>query len=225
MAFHYVEAKKYDLDIEEIHKHLSNHPWPNFTYYNQWIEGWINVFKFAEKDTDIQVNNLIETGFPDFQVFTKEVHVGNANFFFNFIVQGANDYVKKSKVKPIKVKAKRFSEDIDWTEEPSGSTHNLHDPIYITALPLSHYKYVVIDGNHRLTECLAKGEKEINCIDIPPMDILNRSILLFSIDKALYAFFIEAEVFKRHVIQNKFSHKEIFEASNIHNAFKAWRLE
>ena len=95
LAFNYVKAEKYDLDFDNLANHLSQNQIINFDYYKEWIEGWLRVIKNADKDTDIQVENLRKNGLPAFEVFTLPVYLGEFNFILNFIVEGANAHIEK----------------------------------------------------------------------------------------------------------------------------------
>jgi hypothetical protein len=128
--------------------------------------------------------------------------------------------VKNSKINPKKIKANQFSKQIKWSKESGITTHDINNPIFLTTLPLDDYMYVVIDGNHRLTELLAKGATEVSCIDIHPMEIINHNILMFTIDKAMYSFIVEAKVFQQHLNLKIHPHEALFKSSNINNAFK-----
>lgn len=221
MAFDYANLKEYSLDTDELRNYFYQHYRLNFKHFDEWLDGWIKVFKNAEKDTAIQVSNLKKTGFPAFEVFSQNVHFGRATFTFNFIVEGAKAYVKNNKIKPKKIKANQFSKEIKWSKESGTTTHDINNPIFLTTLPMGdNYMYVVIDGNHRVTTLLAKGATEISCIDIHPMEIINHNILMFTIDKAMYAFMVEAKVFQQHLNLNIHSHEALFKSSNINNAFK-----
>ncbi|WP_332698914.1 ParB/Srx family N-terminal domain-containing protein [Halalkalibacter lacteus] len=220
MAFDYTNLKEYSLDIDELRNYFYKHYRLNFKYFDQWIDGWIKVFKNAEKDTAIQINNLKKTGFPDFEVYRQNVHFGRVTFKFNFIIEGAKDYVKNSNIKQKKIKANQFSEQIKWSKESGTTTHDINNPIFLTTLPMEDYMYVVIDGNHRLTKLLAKGATEVSCIDIHPMEIINHNILMFTIDKAIYAFMVEHKAFQQHLNLNIHPHEALFNSSNINNAFK-----
>ena len=225
MAFDLASLEEYSLDINELRSYIYKHYQLNFEYFDQWIDGWIKVFKNAENDTTIQINNLKENGFPAFEIFTQNVHFGRVTFKFNFIIEGAKEYVKNSKVKPTKIKANEFSKQIKWSNEGGATTHDINNPIYLTTLPMDKYMYVVIDGNHRLTELLKNGVTEVSCIDIHPMEIINQNILLFTIDKAIYAFMIEAKVFEQHLKLNNHPHELLFKSSNINNAFKKLNVD
>lgn len=225
MAFDLANLEEYSLDIDELHKYLYKHYKLNFEYFNQWLDGWIKVFKNAERDTVIQINRLKENGFPAVEVFTQNVHFGKAIFKFNFIIEGAKEYVENSKIKPKKIKASEFSKQIKYSNETSATTNDINNPIYLATLPMDKYMYVVIDGNHRLTELLKNGATEVSCIDIHPMEIINHNILLFTIDKAIYAFIVEAKVFEQHLKINNHPHELLFKSSNINNAFKKLNVD
>lgn len=221
LAFNYVKAEKYDLDFDNLANHLSQNQIINFDYYKEWIEGWLRVIKNADKDTDIQVENLRKNGLPAFEVFTLPVYLGEFNFILNFIVEGANAHIEKKNPPVEKFAINRFDSEISWTKENKDTSHDINKPIIITALPLEGYeKKVVIDGNHRVTMLYANNVSTINGFFIEPADIIQDNILILSIDKAIYSFIIETEVFRHHLRIGKHSHADILKSSNINNAFK-----
>ncbi|KYG33461.1 hypothetical protein [Priestia endophytica] len=224
MAFDYPNLKEYSLDIDELRNYIYKHFHLDFEYFDQWIDGWMKVLKSCEKDTDKQVNSLKENGFPMFEVFLQEMHFGGVTFKFNFIIDGAKDYVKTTQPKPKKMKASQFSKDIKWSRMQDDPKSELNNPILLATFPVENYMSVVIDGNHRLTKLLEKGEREVDYIHINPMDIINHNILLFTIDKAMYAFIIEAKVFQQH-LEKGTPHKDLIESSNINNGFKEFNID
>lgn len=79
------------------------------------------------------------------------------------------------------------------------SSKQLTTPIYLVWYPMENYNYLVIDGNHRLSQLLETGQKEIQGILINPMDVIDEEILLFTVEKAMYAFLVEANFMKKEL--------------------------
>ncbi|MGZ9869592.1 hypothetical protein ACU3L3_14330 [Priestia endophytica] len=224
MAFDYPNLREYSLDIDELRNYIYKHFRLNFEYFDQWIDGWMKVLKNCEKDTDKQVDNLKKKGFPMFEVFSQDMHFGRVTFKFNFIIEGAKDYIRTTQLKPKKMKAGQFFKDIKWSRMQGNPENELNKPIFLATFPVENYMSVVIDGNHRLTRLLEKGEKEVSYIHIDPMTIISHNILMFTIEKAMYAFIIEAKVFQQH-LEKGTPHQVLFESSNINNAFKKFNID
>lgn len=99
------------------------------------------------------------------------------------------------------------------------SSKQLTTPIYLVWYPMENYNYLVIDGNHRLSQLLETGQKEIQGILINPMDVIDEEILLFTVEKAMYAFLVEANFMKKGTRKGQYTHKQLFDSSGINNAF------
>lgn len=118
-----------------------------------------------------------------------------------------------------------FVDKVMWTEEESESTHEINDPVYLATLPIGNKMHLVIDGNKRVSQLLRSGANEITYNDISITNIIEQQILLFTIEKAMYAFLIESYTFQQHLKRGRYTHKDIFESSNIFNAFKALNIK
>ncbi|MEK5069602.1 hypothetical protein [Sporosarcina sp. FSL K6-1508] len=224
MAYDFSTLTKYDLNLKELRNYVLQNQF-DFKYFDEWVNGWMNVFLNAEIDTLTQIQNLEKNGIPLFEVFVKEISFGKANFNFNFIVEGAKNYIKNSKAAPKKKSVTDFLNKVMWTEEESESTHEINDPVYLATLPTGNKMYLLIDGNTRVSQLLRSGTNEITYFDISPNNIIEQQILLFTIEKAIYAFLIESYTFQQHLKRGQYTHKDIFKSSNIFNAFKALNVK
>lgn len=222
MPFDYPNIQRYEVDFDDLQLHVQNNFRIDFDYYNEWLDGWIRVLKNAEIDTQIQIDSLLENGIYKFEVFQQEVHFGNVTFKLNFIIDGVDEFVKKAKPETLKFKAEDFSKKIKWTREVEPTFKPLSNPIYLVWFPMYNHEYLVIDGNHRVTEQLGKAGNEINGILIDPTTIINKGILLFSVEKAMYTFIVESNFMKEKIIKGEHSHKKLFESSFINHGLKVF---
>jgi|SRR5690625_1553353 len=222
MPFDYPNIQRYEVDFDDLQFYVQNNFRIDFDYYNEWLDGWIRVLKNAEIDTQTQIDSLLENGVYNFEVFQQDVFFGNITFKLNFIINGVDDFVKKTKPKTLKFKSKDFSKNIKWTREEEPSSKPLSNPIYLVWFPMHGYEYLVIDGNHRVTEQLDKNKNEINGILIEPTTIINNGILLFSVEKAMYTFIVESNFMKEEIIKGEHSHKKLFESSFINHGLKVF---
>ncbi|WP_252195859.1 hypothetical protein [Bacillus mycoides] len=219
MAYDFSTLSKYDLNLEELRNYILQNRF-DFEYFDEWVDGWMNVFKNAKMDTLTQIQNLEKEGIPSFEVFVKGINLGQIAFKFNFIIEGAKNHVKNSNLSVKKMSANHFVNTVTWTKEDAKSSHKINDPVYLTTLPLADKTHLLIDGNKRVSQLLKGGADEINYYDISPMDIINAQILLFTIEKVMYVFLIETYSFKKHLNNRKYTHKHIFSSSHIFHDFK-----
>lgn len=219
MAFDFSTLSKYDINLEELRNYISQNKF-DFDYFDEWLDGWMNVFKTAEKDTLTQIQNLEEMGIPLFEVFIKDIHLGKVDFKFNFIIEGAKRHVKNKRLDVKKMSADEFVNTVTWTKENAESTHEITDPVYLTGLPLDNKVRLLIDGNTRVSQLLEDGVDEINFYYISPADIVNEQILLFTIEKVMYSFLLETHTFKKYLNKGEHTHKFIFDSSNIFRDLK-----
>lgn len=219
MAYDFSTLSKYDINLGELRSYISQNKF-NFEYFDEWLDGWMNIFKNAEKDTLTQIKNLEEMGIPPFEVFVKEVHLGNVAFKFNFIIEGVKNHLKINGAALKKMSVDKFLKTVTWTKEDTESTHEINDPVYLTRLPLDDKIYLLIDGNTRVSQLLKNEANEINYYDILPTDIINEQILLFTIEKVMLAFLLETYTFKKHLNKGEFTHRYIFKSSSIFHTFE-----
>lgn len=222
MPFDYPHVQRYEVNFDDIHLYLKQNYKLNFEYFEKWLDGWIRVFKNAEFDTQKQIDNLLENGVYAFEVFQKDYHFGNITFKFNFIINIVDDFVNKKRPKKSNFKYKDFHEKIAWTHTTDSSTKPLTKPIYLVWFPTEKSNYLVIDGNHRLSQLLEKRQKEIQGILIEPVHVINERILLFSVEKAMYAFLVEANFMRNEIKKGQHTHKLLFDSSGINNDFKVF---
>jgi|SRR5699024_5771192 len=221
MAFHYVKAKEYSLDLDRLADHYKQNQFLDFDYYKEWIDGWIKVIRNTDKDTDNQIDSIKKDGLPAFEVFDMPVYLGGQEFILNFIVEGANAHIKDRNVPITKIPIRQFDSEIVWTKEKSDSSHNIDRPIIITPLPLDGPdKKIVIDGNHRISKLYEDHVPQINGYMIEPMYIVQDNILILTVDKAIYSFIMETEAIRRHLKIGKHSHELLFKSSLINNGFQ-----
>lgn len=218
MPFDYPNFREYEFDYDELHSYISSNQRFDFLFFNEWLDSWIKILKNTEIDTQKQIKNLYKNGIYNFEVFQQSIHFGDLTFKLNFIINGADDFVKREKPKVQRIKSTNFYRKIKWTEEYKLSTKSLSKPIYIVLFPMG-YDGLVIDGNHRLTQLLKKKQNTIDSIILYPEEIVGQNILLFTVEKAMYAFILEFHRFN-HSLQMQFDHEQLFKTSFIHNSFK-----
>lgn len=219
MAYDFSTLSKYDINLGELRNYISQNKF-NFEYFDEWLDGWMNIFKNAEKDTLTQIKNLEEMEIPQLEVFVKEVHLGKVTFKFNFIIEGVKNHLKTNGAALKKMSVDKFLKTVTWTKEDTASTHDINDPVYLTRFPLDDKIYLLIDGNTRVSQLLKNEANEVNYYDILPTDIINEQILLFTIEKVMLAFLLETYTFKKYLIKGESTHKHVFESSNIFHTFK-----
>ena len=81
MAYDFSTLTKYDLNLKELRNFVLQNQF-DFKYYDEWVNGWMNVFINAEIDTLTQIQNLEKKDIPDSEVFIKEVSFRKV-FIFN----------------------------------------------------------------------------------------------------------------------------------------------
>lgn len=218
MPFDYPNFREYEFDYDELHSYISSNQRFDFLFFDEWLDSWIKILKNTEIDTQKQIKNLYKNGMYNFEVFKQDIHFDDLTFKLNFIINGADDFVKRGQPKVQRIKSANFFQKIKWTEEHGLSTKPLSKPIYIVLFPMG-YDGLVIDGNHRLTQLLKKKQNGIDSILFFPKEVIEQNILIFTVEKAMYAFLIEFNSFNQST-QMQSNNEKLFKTSFIHSAFK-----
>lgn len=224
MPYDIAGEKNYPLEIDKIRPFIQKHGQFKFHFYNKWLNNWMRVFENAEKETQKQ---LLSPAFEKVrsaitEVFTQEIIWADYTFKLNFVIDGAKSYISSHKPPIHQKESSWFSgPEVAWSRT-NIITHS-EDPITITTFPMSGHTHIVIDGNHRLTDWINKGDKAVNYYFLSPEEIVNSRTLLFEIDKVVYGFVHEAYNFEKWTREKRYSDADLYHSSLTNTNFKTYK--
>lgn len=197
MKYRYSSYEDYNIDlpINEI-IHSIKHTYQQYKYFPQskeFFENWITVFEklyLFYKNRQI----ILDGKFFKEDIFFKK---SGKSFRWHFNIDNASRLLNLLDVQQIKLSY--FTTDFNIKETYCKYTHivenNTKDyisttfPIILVHYYLSNMKYLVIDGNHRISAKKLHNQKTINAVIINPFDTAN--LMPTKFEQAFYLFLCE----------------------------------
>lgn len=223
MAYDIGTGERYNVVFDEIESSLRMNLL-DFQYQNEWINGWMNVLKKAEQYTDAQIQYIEQNNISFYKPFRETLEFNSFTFCFGFSIPRANRFIKDSKPNIITILLKDIcngSFGLKWTptiDDWKSYVYN-DEPVMFTDFPAHANKYLLIDGNHRLTAKASTKQDRIKSFYIPCHEIINYRVLPMKIDETMYRLFLDAHNISNLIQENKYTHRQIFDDSFIHSSF------
>ena len=193
--------KIYKINYDEMYKevgalHLFNDSKIQSVYLNKWIE----VLKQADdmsikayNDSSLR-KNIIKENLEAPEIFQIQL-IHNANtIYLHFRVSRILENIKRSGIterEAIEIPAEDFIKKnsyIIWTKT-SDNVKMKKEPIVMVPLKTGLYhKMVVIDGNHRITDCINNRKKHVKAYQIDGSGLVHNDLFATAFDKMMYIF-------------------------------------
>lgn len=156
------------------------------------------------------------------EIFQCEMNYSNMKILLHFRVSIANEIIlpfkSKSQLIPIDEFIRNDGE-FKWTPVDTNvnSYSNANDPIIIVPLLNGIHRYLVIDGNHRLTYKTQHNIENINAIVISERTVIERSLFSSDFDKYYYVMNNEIERMAYETFLNKINADELVKKSYLYS--------
>lgn len=199
MPINYITQKIYSINYASLKTELQQfNIFHDKTYQSFYLERWMAKLEEADKK---ESDDFFR---PQYQLkyqqelleapenFQTEIIYDSNIILLHFKVSRLLQYLKTEGVtsadaEDIDVSA--FSENrfINWTETEIGISKT--DPIIMVPFPCGKsYRYLVIDGNHRISDAVKKGEKTIKSYSLGAETIVDNHMCCSEFDRLFYIF-------------------------------------
>lgn len=168
----------------------------------QHIENWIKTIQKLDDSIVSQLDskeakaNMLRARVTDPELFCIPLSLGKNLFQIHFRVSPLKQLLLEY---PgfIEIPATEFLGNlVRWTKEESLGNTPLSVPIIMVPYPIGNHKYLVIDGNHRLSVHLAVGSKIVPAHVLAGKMLIDNSLFACGFDKYLYGMFLEFQCAK-----------------------------
>jgi len=219
MPYDFHKHKKYSFDFIATCQPLLRDEY--FKDQVEYVNKWSHVFKTLEQLDDTRrtsvINELDKNEFYQFKI-----NFDNQSFMLQFNVETIkNDVLKMPQYYTVqKISTVHFGisgspAKILYTQEQK-STSIKNNPIIICPLNIGDAEFVVIDGNHRISEKIRNNDKVIEVVAYKPE---TQKCFMSLVDWAMYLF--KSEVYQICIDHNHGkSLKHLIEQSHVFTTFK-----
>lgn len=159
----------------------------NGSLYRFYIRRWIQLLSSAAQNSTASL--------PP-QTFGTDVWIGDEMFSINFNVTKTINFLTGCRnLRSYRVPISYFGEQgiIGYTVEPTIGVTDIEVPIIVVPLDISDKEYVVIDGNHRLSERIRLGKQDVDMIIISENTLIQQKLFLTRFDCLLYIALLEID--------------------------------
>lgn len=156
------------------------------------------------------------------EIFQCEINYSNMKIFLHFRVSIANEIILPFKSKSQLIPTNEFmrkDSDFKWTPVDTNvnSYSDANEPIIIVPLLNGIQRYLVIDGNHRLTYKTQHNIENINAIVISERTVIEQSLFSSVFDKYYYIMNNELERMAYQTLLNEVNADELVKKSYLYS--------
>ena len=163
-------------------------------------------------------NSLYDEGeiFQKIEIIDKDCLV-----YYHFKISYLRNMLKQLNWLPQEIKLEEFTcknRIIDWEKQKLMDENLLKkEPIIMLQFPSEDYDFIVIDGNHRISNEINKGSKQIQAFCLTTDFIIENNVLLTDFEKIILILKKEILNLYQYKKQHKFiTNKELFKRSSIY---------
>lgn len=219
MPFNFTTSNEYRFDFNVLYKTMMENS--IFKQYEFYVRRWVHIFENIElldrTDSDHFLNRK---NFGEF--FQYGFSIEDQVFYLHFNIETIKHSVL-AEPQPYPLQALPLSVFgttrgfVQYTNEPYQMKNiPTNTPIILCEFPIEDTRFIVIDGNHRVTSLIKKGEKNVDVVGCHPM---NRKSFMSNVDWAMYLFKLESYHISYRVDQGE-NFNSLVKISNAYNVFK-----
>lgn len=232
MPVNFMNGKVYTIDYETLRTELMDISTflKNKQLQEMYISQWIEVLKKADENTCNSFTApgnqklIIKENLEAPERFQTIVKYKSNDLLIHFRVSRMCQILKSSDssnkmVESIDVREFTEREEMNWTPTKD-KVHIKSEPIIIAPFTIDRtYKFLVVDGNHRITDAIKKGKATVDSYVLDANWIVQGNLLCSQFDKMLYIFQNEivaiATWIKRDGMSEEEAIKEIYFSSGV----------
>ena len=226
MPFNFIDLETYQIDYKNLFEYFKNFPiLDDESLQKKYLYKWIGMIEHSDELLVSQMNSKIQI-FAHQQrtkknknYFVQDMHYGSNIVQIQFQVDQLNTLLKMydDNIFNQKISTENFSGDlscIQWQERKIEFCEKFNtEPIYILPFALGRKQYLVIDGNHRVTQAVQEKHSEISVIVLEEDFVIKNNIFPSEFDKLFYIFHNELSRFANNKIQNNITDVMLLDTS------------
>ncbi|ALS02044.1 hypothetical protein ATZ33_11805 [Enterococcus silesiacus] len=203
MAYAFTEGKEYKIDYSKIKKTLIDQAKENIFHFDHnletYLDSWIKLLQECESLsieqilTNTQHYQIVET----FRIFHQDINYDGQKIKIHFNAELIANEINYSQATVHSYEVSDFSDDnaqFLWTKTEDSIFPLSESPILAVPFKSGFHTYLVIDGNHRVTEWVKTHEK-IPVILLRTNDpMLNQAIFSSIFDEMFYTFIFDCHI-------------------------------
>lgn len=223
-----IDYDAWGREINEIR--IFNNPAIQKIYTDKWMQILKELDKQVCKDYyDLNIRTaMLKEKAEAPENFQLPIYYETNNMYIQFRVSRILQLMKASGFSindAINIDIKEFTDmhtDIKWTQTVD-KVKIKTQPIIMAPLALDkYYKWIVIDGNHRITDAVAKGIKEIKAFCLDANSLVQENMFCTSFDKYLYIFQNESVALATLIQKEGYSEEEAFKLTYFYSGEVQW---
>lgn len=193
----------------------------------RYVDTWIQKFRELDENSSNllnleSINLILKEKDEDTEIFQLPIWYGSNCIYIHFPVSRIIKEIEDSEIYANdlcdininELKDKR--RNIHWTQTED-QVDIKSQPILMAKMPIGeYYKWLVIDGNHRITDAISKGKKNIKAILINPYWMVENNLFCNIFDKYLYIFQNEFEALAMCINNDGYSDEKALELSYLY---------
>lgn len=200
MPIDFYNQTLYTVDLNQLMDTLQSFPiFDNKTLQRNFLNRWKSKIKKAEQNDLKEFKKAPTENAQNLklnEMFQYEFHIGKlqnkVDIQINFNVEEITKYIKDSAQESFIIPLEYFAKDkryVTWTPQPTNNISLKKEPIILTHLYNSvAFAYLVIDGNHRLSNAFNKKEKTIEAIILSPNIGISKKFFCSDFDRLMFIF-------------------------------------
>lgn len=198
MPFDFLKFRPYKINYDDLFLEInSNKILRDKSLQEVYLKEWKKILiehdniLMNELKNPIEIMKLIEGIKGESETFQLPINFENNQILLHFRVAYIQKLLSKQEIIFESVDLTEFTSvntTIGWTPvEGDVSAYSKSDePVIIVPLSVGKVKYVLIDGNHRLTEKVRNNKNSVNVISIAEKSVIELNMLASSFDKLYY---------------------------------------
>lgn len=227
MPFDFLDQTLYTINYEEILiKSIEIFPAKDKNSKYRYFKRWINLLKTSDDQCQNYVlNNEIKVmqDILDSQIFQFKIPMYDntnniAGFHFNIdnVISKLKSVLSQKDLEGKSIPIDKFTEgesQIKWDKVSSTILRNNSLPLIIVPFLFGQFDYLLIDGNHRLTNAIKNKEKQIDAIFISNVVLQEPQIFMSRFDQLFYFFNYEIVDFANKIYFDNLSFEQLLTKS------------
>ena len=235
MPFDFLNQTLYSINYEEVLiKSIDIFPVKDKNSKYHYFKNWINLLKtWDDQCQNYVLNNDITVmrGILDSQIFQFKIPMydntnNTAGFHFNIdtVISKLKSVLSQKDLEGLSIPIDKFTEDesrIKWDKVSSTILRNNSLPLIIVPFLFGQFDYLLIDGNHRLTNAIKNKEKQIDAIFISNIVLQDPQIFMSRFDQLFYFFNYEIVDFANKIYFDNLSFEQLLTNSLLNSHLAA----